>query len=523
MTDLGRPAAIRLCVLVDRGLRELPIQADYVGRFIPTSRRERIEGLARARAGSATDRGDGRCGFAVASSISTISRPTNSRTFSSAPRSSSERARAAARGHGMRQHVLRAEHAHVHVVQSRRAAPRRARRQPCAERISASRPRARRSRTRRSRSARWASSVLVVRHPEAGFPERIADAFDGHVVNAGDGAHAHPTQALLDIYTLIEEFGDARAGARVAIVGDIAAQPRGALDDPRLAPARRATSCWSARSLSCRGTTPRDGVTRRTRLRRRAYHASTPSCCCAFSASVSTRCRSSDDEYVAALPARRRAPGAMPNEAIVMHPGPVQPRHGTRRQRARVCGLALRHAGACTASTIAHGACSTFWSTVLMLLQGGRLVDPSQASRRAARRAYRGRPDRRDRRAPHAATPAKRSSTRQAPSSLRASSTCTCTCASPASPRRKRSRPAREAAVARRIHRRRLHAQHAVRRSTTPSRLAECSSELVARDARLPRLSDRARSRAVAPASNSSISPRSRAPARLRFPTTATR
>jgi pyrimidine operon attenuation protein / uracil phosphoribosyltransferase len=42
VTDLGRPAAIRLCVLVDRGLRELPVQADYVGRFIPTSRRERI-------------------------------------------------------------------------------------------------------------------------------------------------------------------------------------------------------------------------------------------------------------------------------------------------------------------------------------------------------------------------------------------------------------------------------------------------------------------------------------------------
>ena len=43
VTDLGRPAAIRLCVLVDRGLRELPVQADYVGRFIPTSRRERVQ------------------------------------------------------------------------------------------------------------------------------------------------------------------------------------------------------------------------------------------------------------------------------------------------------------------------------------------------------------------------------------------------------------------------------------------------------------------------------------------------
>ncbi len=43
VTDLGRPAAIRLCVLVDRGLRELPIQPDYVGRIIASARTERVE------------------------------------------------------------------------------------------------------------------------------------------------------------------------------------------------------------------------------------------------------------------------------------------------------------------------------------------------------------------------------------------------------------------------------------------------------------------------------------------------
>ncbi|MBV9263811.1 MAG: bifunctional pyr operon transcriptional regulator/uracil phosphoribosyltransferase PyrR [Candidatus Eremiobacteraeota bacterium] len=42
VTDLGRPAAIRLCVLIDRGLRELPIRADYVGRFVPTLPSERV-------------------------------------------------------------------------------------------------------------------------------------------------------------------------------------------------------------------------------------------------------------------------------------------------------------------------------------------------------------------------------------------------------------------------------------------------------------------------------------------------
>jgi pyrimidine operon attenuation protein / uracil phosphoribosyltransferase len=54
VTDLGRPSAIRLCVLVDRGLRELPVQADFVGRTIPTSRRERIK-VSLSSAASPTD------------------------------------------------------------------------------------------------------------------------------------------------------------------------------------------------------------------------------------------------------------------------------------------------------------------------------------------------------------------------------------------------------------------------------------------------------------------------------------
>jgi aspartate carbamoyltransferase catalytic subunit len=63
--------------------------------------------------------------------------------------------------------------------------------------------------------------VVVIRHPEAGFPARVAAAFDGHVINAGDGAHAHPTQALLDLFTLRDEFGTLE-GRNVVIVGDVA-------------------------------------------------------------------------------------------------------------------------------------------------------------------------------------------------------------------------------------------------------------------------------------------------------------
>lgn len=62
--------------------------------------------------------------------------------------------------------------------------------------------------------------AIVVRHPESGFPRRLSESFDGHVINAGDGTHAHPTQALLDLMTLRNDFGSFD-GLKVAIVGDI--------------------------------------------------------------------------------------------------------------------------------------------------------------------------------------------------------------------------------------------------------------------------------------------------------------
>src|SRR6187455_96593 len=49
--------------------------------------------------------------------------------------------------------------------------------------------------------------VIVIRHPEIGAPNLVARFTDAHVVNAGDGKHQHPTQALLDLYTIVEEIG----------------------------------------------------------------------------------------------------------------------------------------------------------------------------------------------------------------------------------------------------------------------------------------------------------------------------
>jgi aspartate carbamoyltransferase catalytic subunit len=60
----------------------------------------------------------------------------------------------------------------------------------------------------------------VIRHHQAGAPYVVAEEVKASVINAGDGWHAHPTQALLDLFTIKERLGRI-AGLRVAIIGDI--------------------------------------------------------------------------------------------------------------------------------------------------------------------------------------------------------------------------------------------------------------------------------------------------------------
>ncbi len=62
--------------------------------------------------------------------------------------------------------------------------------------------------------------MVVMRHPSPGAPHFLADHIDGSIINAGDGPHEHPTQALLDLYTMREYVGNLQ-GKRVTIVGDI--------------------------------------------------------------------------------------------------------------------------------------------------------------------------------------------------------------------------------------------------------------------------------------------------------------
>ena len=63
--------------------------------------------------------------------------------------------------------------------------------------------------------------IIVMRHPASGSPHMLAKAVSASVINAGDGAHEHPTQALLDLFTIIDKKGSVE-GANVSIIGDIA-------------------------------------------------------------------------------------------------------------------------------------------------------------------------------------------------------------------------------------------------------------------------------------------------------------
>ncbi|HLV74261.1 aspartate carbamoyltransferase [Actinomadura hallensis] len=64
------------------------------------------------------------------------------------------------------------------------------------------------------------ADAVVVRHPASGAPHRLASWVRGSVVNAGDGTHEHPTQALLDAFTMRRRLGELE-GRRVTIVGDV--------------------------------------------------------------------------------------------------------------------------------------------------------------------------------------------------------------------------------------------------------------------------------------------------------------
>ncbi|MBS9782338.1 MAG: aspartate carbamoyltransferase catalytic subunit [Arcobacter sp.] len=65
------------------------------------------------------------------------------------------------------------------------------------------------------------ADAIVIRHSECGLPEMLANHVSCPILNAGDGKHAHPTQALLDMMTIWEHFEGKTEGKKMAIVGDV--------------------------------------------------------------------------------------------------------------------------------------------------------------------------------------------------------------------------------------------------------------------------------------------------------------
>ncbi len=63
--------------------------------------------------------------------------------------------------------------------------------------------------------------ALIIRHSECGLPDKLKDFVECPILNAGDGKHAHPTQALLDMFTIYEHFEGQTDGKKIAIVGDV--------------------------------------------------------------------------------------------------------------------------------------------------------------------------------------------------------------------------------------------------------------------------------------------------------------
>jgi aspartate carbamoyltransferase catalytic subunit len=165
------------------------------------------------------------------------------------------------------------------------------------------------------------ADAVVVRHWASGAPHRLADWVDGAVVNAGDGTHEHPTQALLDAFTMRRRLGRLE-GLRVAIVGDVLhsrvarsnvllLHTLGAevtlVAPPTLLPVGVET--WPAAvAYDLDGVLPKLDAVMMLRVQRERMNASY---------------FPTEREYSRRYGLDARRMGLLPEHAIVMHPGPM--------------------------------------------------------------------------------------------------------------------------------------------------------------------------------------------------------
>lgn len=165
------------------------------------------------------------------------------------------------------------------------------------------------------------ADAVVVRHQACGAAHRLTQWIDGSVINAGDGTHQHPTQALLDAFTIRQHFGRIE-GLRVGIVGDIlhSRVARSNVDllhelgaevvlvaPPTLLPV--GVDSWSARvSYDLDAVLPQCDALMMLRVQRERMNAS-------YFPSVR--------EYARRYGLDSMRVGALPDESIVLHPGPM--------------------------------------------------------------------------------------------------------------------------------------------------------------------------------------------------------
>ncbi len=237
LTELGRPTAVQLAVLVDRGHRELPIRADFVGKNLPTKRAEDVR-VQLTETDGGTDgielwgpadewlRADagGDAGMKHLLSIDDLGRDGIEEVCDLAASFLEVTQREIPKVPALRGKTV----ASVFYEDSTRT---RLSFETAAKRLSADTMTfsVSTSSVKKGESLRdtvqtieaMGVDAMVVRHSSAGAPHRVATWVDAAVVNAGDGRHEHPTQALLDVFTIRQHRGADLDGARVAIVGDV--------------------------------------------------------------------------------------------------------------------------------------------------------------------------------------------------------------------------------------------------------------------------------------------------------------
>ena len=223
LMDFGRPERIQLAVLVDRGHRELPIRADYVGKNAPTHRGDDVRVLVSEL--------DGEDAVVVEEvemnehllSMHDVSAEDVIRILDTAESFREVGTRVIKKVPALRGRTV----VNLFYENSTRT---RISFELAAKRLSAdvinfttggsSVSKGESLKDTALTLQAMGADAIVIRHSSSGSPHQLTKWVRGHVLNAGDGTHEHPTQALLDMYTMRERFGRIE-GLRVAIVGDV--------------------------------------------------------------------------------------------------------------------------------------------------------------------------------------------------------------------------------------------------------------------------------------------------------------